>query len=233
MMSYIYVLKCNDSVKIGFSINVEKRLKSHQTSNPFVEFVNKYEAPKWVEKYLHKKLSHSLKSGCTEWFVIYDGIFSDIEKYIEEAKSKEPKTVAKQKTDEPIKVFKFKDKYRDDYAIVASRNSGRAFKIIMYKSAFTPEYVGELDANDFELIPNREYIIISSIRSELEKTFCNKYNIDFHKEYGITYKRIKALMVQDDCIVSETNWDKPMKKYVALKKYKNVSYGRKKRRFTK
>jgi hypothetical protein len=92
-MEYIYVLKCQDAVKVGYTTNLEQRIKSHQTSNPFAEFVCSYNGSIEDEKYIHKKLSKHLKEGCKEWFNYYDGIFEDIGCYINNI-SKTKKTLS-------------------------------------------------------------------------------------------------------------------------------------------
>lgn len=142
-MEHIYVLKCQDAIKIGYSSDVDKRIKAHQTSNPFIEFVTKYEAPKWAEKFIHKKLNLHLKSGCKEWFNYFDGIYSVIDDLIseitiEESKRAHKKDLVAKKLEETIKVFKLKDPNRPDYAYVAAKNLARALKIIAYTSPIKP-----------------------------------------------------------------------------------------------
>lgn len=78
---YIYVLKCNDAVKVGYTTDLDKRIKSHQTSNPFIEFICSYEGSIKDESLIHKKLHNYIKDGCREWFNYYEDIFNDIDSY--------------------------------------------------------------------------------------------------------------------------------------------------------
>lgn len=235
-MEHIYVLKCQDAVKIGYSSDVDKRIKAHQTSNPFIEFVIKYEAPKWSEKFIHKKLNSHLKSGCTEWFNYFDGIYSVIddlinEVTIEESKRAHKRELVAKKPEETIKVFKLKDPNRADYAFVVAKNLARAFKIIAYVSPIKPLFVKEINKDEYvDVINNTEYILKSSLRTKIELDFCKSYSIDFYKEYGITINRINRLTTNDSFIVSQSLWDKPMKK-VYSKEFKNAKNGRRKRKF--
>jgi hypothetical protein len=235
-MDHIYILKCQDAIKIGYSSDVDKRIKNHQTSNPFIEFITKYEAPKWAEKYIHKKLNIHLKYGCTEWFNYFDGIYSEIDDLIEEVNIEKEKRLHKQelinkKIEDPVKVYHLKDENRADYAFVAAKNLARAFKIIAYISPIRPIFVKEINKDEYvDVIDNTEYVLKSSLRTKLELDFCKSYSIDFYKEYGITINRIKRLTTNDSFIVSQSLWDKPMKKVYA-KEFKNAKSGRRKRKF--
>lgn len=80
---YIYVLKCNDAVKVGYTTDLDKRIKAHRVSNPFIEFICSYEGSIEDEKLIHKKLSKHLKENCTEWFNYYEKILDDIESCLE------------------------------------------------------------------------------------------------------------------------------------------------------
>ncbi len=67
----IYILrsKKEKTLKVGFSTNVGKRLKTHQGSNPGLELLDKYLVENIeVEKGLHKHLSKYRIKGTKEWY---------------------------------------------------------------------------------------------------------------------------------------------------------------------
>lgn len=63
---YIYVLESNSKIKIGFSNNVEKRLKQHKTSNSDIKLIACYEGTLNEEKQLHIDLANYSIAG--EWY---------------------------------------------------------------------------------------------------------------------------------------------------------------------
>lgn len=72
MESGVYLIRCPyegiTMLKIGFSKNVAKRLKTHKSSNPLIEIIGYIESDnyKWLEKDIHYKCRlHKYK---TEWF---------------------------------------------------------------------------------------------------------------------------------------------------------------------
>jgi len=82
MENYIYVLKCYNAVKIGKTSNLDRRIREHKTSNPFINLVYKKVCAQKYEKYLHRKLSSHLIDGTTEWFEYYDGMIEDIDSWL-------------------------------------------------------------------------------------------------------------------------------------------------------
>lgn len=84
MENYIYVLKCHNAVKIGKTNNLDRRIREHKTSNPFIILVYKKMCAQKYEKYLHRKLSGCLIEGATEWFEYYDGMIEDIDSWLSE-----------------------------------------------------------------------------------------------------------------------------------------------------
>lgn len=58
-------------LKVGFTDNLEKRLREYKTQNPFFEFIGKREGDEIYEKKIHLYLSVSgLKSNfMNEWFI--------------------------------------------------------------------------------------------------------------------------------------------------------------------
>jgi len=78
--SGVYLLKCpyqgTTMLKIGFSKNVKKRIKTHKTSNPLLEIIGYIQEDdyKWLEKEIHKKCSKYKYS--TEWFYYKEEIIN-------------------------------------------------------------------------------------------------------------------------------------------------------------
>lgn len=67
----IYVLKDagNNALKVGFSTDVEKRIKNHKTSHPFLELVYTFPVLSiCVEQSLHQLLRKHLIKGTVEWY---------------------------------------------------------------------------------------------------------------------------------------------------------------------
>ena len=72
-MKCVYVIQCLDYYKIGESKHTEKRMKQHQTSNPFdLNVVLKIHSkePKKLEKELHSRFENVRIRG--EWFKLAD-----------------------------------------------------------------------------------------------------------------------------------------------------------------
>lgn len=223
---YIYVLKCNDAVKVGYTTNLEQRIKAHQTSNPFIEFVCSYEATKHVEKLIHKKLSKHLKKNCTEWFNCYSDIYNDIEAIV-----KKEVSIVVVKGDTPkqqsFKVFNFKDS-KSNSAVVCAKNLARALKILAYDSFTVPIYHAEIKFDDLK--KDTEYIIKSAFLTKREYVFCKRNLININTDYGFTYNRVENLMTKDNTIIPEELWDKSIKTTYS-KTYKNTKTGRRKKKF--
>jgi len=220
--NYIYVLKHLEGIKIGRTNNLKSRLNGHKTSNPWIEFVKSYEAPVSCEKYIHKKLNKYLKQGCTEWFTYYDGIYNDIDKYIAEGieienKLRDERILREQKRafealeKSSLKVFKFKDIHRNDFAFVVAENKLRAEMLLKITTFVKLSYIGFKSLNCLDkFIGVNEYIPISQIRTKDEYHWCMTHKVDYNKEYGITIPRRKELMVIKDYI--------PYQKRVGFKK---------------
>jgi predicted GIY-YIG superfamily endonuclease len=228
MKEYIYVLKCQDAIKVGYTTNLEQRIKSHKTSNPFAEFVCSYEAPMYVEKLIHKKLSKHLKKDCTEWFNYHSDIYNDIEAIVKKEVSE---VVVKGNTpkQQSFKVFNFKDN-KGNNAIVCAKNLARALKILAYDTFTKPIYHAEIEFND--TIKDTEYIIKSSFLTKKEYVFCKRNLIDINNEYGLTYNRFVNLMTKDNTIIPEDLWNKSIKT-TYNKTYKNTKTGRRKKKFNR
>lgn len=74
---YVYLVECNDFYKIGYSVNVENRIKSMQSGSPntitliHTIFTNDMRG---LEKELHRKFAK--KRALQEWFILS---FEDID----------------------------------------------------------------------------------------------------------------------------------------------------------
>lgn len=80
----IYIFKCKDTYKIGISLNIESRLKTCQTGNPYkinILFQKNVKNPRKLESILHLKFKADRLNG--EWFKLSD---SQIEIAINEIK---------------------------------------------------------------------------------------------------------------------------------------------------
>lgn len=75
MADYLYILKCENEIKIGVSNDVEQRLKGVQTGNKnnveIIHFEERDDAYR-IESLLHKKFKKFRKKG--EWFENLDPI---------------------------------------------------------------------------------------------------------------------------------------------------------------
>ena len=63
----IYVIKSGKNTKIGYTKNIDKRIKSFKTHNPNFQLISIYDGGRELEKDLHKGLSPFRIKG-TEWF---------------------------------------------------------------------------------------------------------------------------------------------------------------------
>jgi len=64
---YVYFIKCRDKIKIGYSTNVNKRLKQFSVGNgEKLELIYKIQTDRYLESVLHKKYQNYHISG--EWF---------------------------------------------------------------------------------------------------------------------------------------------------------------------
>ena len=67
--THLYVISCNDRLKIGVTNDITTRIKAHQTSNPdplVLEYIEQRYNPHKAERYLHKEFRKHRVSG--EWF---------------------------------------------------------------------------------------------------------------------------------------------------------------------
>lgn len=77
-MLYLIKLKgeTHTLLKIGYTKNLDKRLKTYKTHNPLIELVDVKEGSTIDESYLHDKLKKYLFDNSKEWFIenkeIYD-----------------------------------------------------------------------------------------------------------------------------------------------------------------
>jgi hypothetical protein len=70
-MPYVYVMKCNEFYKIGFSNNIEKRIKTLMVGNPYeleIIFVFEHNDAKEIEFFLHSRYKKENIRG--EWFAL-------------------------------------------------------------------------------------------------------------------------------------------------------------------
>jgi len=87
--SYIYIIKCNEYVKIGKSDYVEERLKLLQTGNPYrLELLFKFKCDNSdlamsTEAHLHRHFSKKHHAG--EWFKLTKSDINSIKSIIKEA----------------------------------------------------------------------------------------------------------------------------------------------------
>lgn len=75
----IYVLEdvAHNAYKLGYSSNVTGRIKSHKTSNPFIEVVRIYEnKDREAEKEAHRKISSFRLPNTREWYKKKDIVLS-------------------------------------------------------------------------------------------------------------------------------------------------------------
>lgn len=67
--THLYILSCNDQLKIGVTNNIQRRIKQLQTGNPIpiiLEYIDERSNPIKAERYLHSQLSQFRVQG--EWF---------------------------------------------------------------------------------------------------------------------------------------------------------------------
>lgn len=65
----VYIVSCGDLIKIGVTNDIDKRVKTLQTGNPFpivVEFVEQKRQAYKIESYLHRMFEQYRVQG--EWF---------------------------------------------------------------------------------------------------------------------------------------------------------------------
>jgi hypothetical protein len=77
-MEYVYFIRCNEFTKIGITNDIDYRLRSLQTGNPYpLELLCKFEYANAlpIEGILHKRFSGRRVQG--EWFKLSDTDLSD------------------------------------------------------------------------------------------------------------------------------------------------------------
>lgn len=228
-VNYVYVLKHLDGIKIGRTTNLRSRISGHKGSNPWIEYVKSYKAPASCETYVHKRLSEHLRDGCTEWFNYYEGIYEDIDKYVEEGitfenaaqqakKLKQEKFLYNYLEFNTYRVHKFKDISRNNFAFVVAENKLRAEMLLKITTFVNVAYLGSKSLNCLDtILDTQEYIAISQIRTKDEYHWCMTRKVNYNTEYGITIPRRKELMVAKDFVP-----------YQSKKGYKNKRSGIKK-----
>lgn len=81
LWSYIYIVKCGEFYKIGYTFNLQSRVDSFKTSNPYkieVEFSFKVSDAKGLEKRLHRIYEN--KRYHREWFTLDKQDIEEIKK---------------------------------------------------------------------------------------------------------------------------------------------------------
>lgn len=209
MQNVVYVLSHLDAVKVGRTTNLKNRVNSHRTSNPWIKLEKYYEVDPWIEEYVHKRLADHLREGCTEWFNYYDGIYEDIDRYIEEGKEEGIRRKEHKRQQEiaeriqfiknsPYKVFKFKDCYRNDYAYIVTNDLKKATLLLNTITFVKCEFVEQRDLLALDKFTvGVDYMHYCTIRNRDEFEYCRNMNIDYFKEYGITTPRRAELMTSE------------------------------------
>lgn len=86
MSPTVYILRCNEYYKIGFTNgSIECRIHAMQTGNPYkleLAFALKNKNAKTIEKYIHSKFEN--KRVLREWFHLDEKDFIKIEDIIKE-----------------------------------------------------------------------------------------------------------------------------------------------------
>ena len=102
-MLYLIKLKgeTNTLLKIGYTKNIDKRLKTYKTHNPLIELVDVKEGSIFDESCLHNQLKEYLFDDSKEWFTENDEIYNIWKSYNRRVLSEEQEeTILK------IKIFK-------------------------------------------------------------------------------------------------------------------------------
>jgi hypothetical protein len=102
-MLYLIKLKgeTNTLLKIGYTKNIDKRLKTYKTHNPLIELIDIKEGSIFDESCLHNQLKEYLFDNSKEWFIENDEIYNIWKSYNRKVLSEEQEeTILK------IKIFK-------------------------------------------------------------------------------------------------------------------------------
>lgn len=65
----LYLIKCNNLIKIGYTTNLHRRIQAYKVTNPFVEFLELAEGQRTDESELHSKLKDYRYEKSREWFI--------------------------------------------------------------------------------------------------------------------------------------------------------------------
>ena len=85
-MLYLIKLKgeSNTLLKIGYTENINKRLKAYKTHNPLIELIDIKEGSIIDELNLHNKLKEYLFNNSKEWFIENEEIYNIWKSYVKE-----------------------------------------------------------------------------------------------------------------------------------------------------
>lgn len=67
--THLYIVSCNNRLKIGVTNNIDRRIKQLQTGNPdeiLLEFIEERHKPTKAESFIHRHFRRNCVSG--EWF---------------------------------------------------------------------------------------------------------------------------------------------------------------------
>jgi hypothetical protein len=79
MAEYLYLIQCNQYTKIGITNDIDYRLRTLQTGNPYpLTVIDKFEfdEPGLVEYLLHKKYAYACVRG--EWFCLSESEVDEV-----------------------------------------------------------------------------------------------------------------------------------------------------------
>lgn len=152
-MSNVYMIQCEDYVKIGMSSNIKARLDSLQTANPFrlqvLDFIycGSSKAANWLESVFHQDLSSHRVNTKSEWFDYNEEVIV----YFTKAKQRYPKEeVERWNTDfEAILEARSLSEYRSGFVANAKTEEAKRLYPFGLKcwetKAFYPPEVGAAD----------------------------------------------------------------------------------------
>ena len=102
-MLYLIKLKgeTNTLLKIGYTKDIDKRLKAYKTHNPLIELVDIKEGSTFDESCLHNKLKEYLFDNSKEWFIEDNEIYNTWKNYNNKVLTKEQEEIILK-----VKIFK-------------------------------------------------------------------------------------------------------------------------------
>lgn len=65
----LYLIKCNNLIKIGYTTNLHRRIQAYKVTNSFVEFLELAEGQRTDESELHSRLKDYRYEKSREWFI--------------------------------------------------------------------------------------------------------------------------------------------------------------------